>query len=73
MDGAESLVRTLVRGGIDVCFANPGTSEMHFVAALDRRWCMDPDLSGRRPLKRQTIPWLPCGERIAGVRRQACG
>ncbi|ABE64114.1 thiamine pyrophosphate enzyme-like TPP-binding protein [Nitrobacter hamburgensis X14] len=36
MNGAESLVRTLVQGGVDVCFANPGTSEMHFVAALDR-------------------------------------
>jgi acetolactate synthase I/II/III large subunit len=36
MNGAESLVRTLVGGGVDVCFANPGTSEMHFVAALDR-------------------------------------
>jgi len=36
MNGAESLVRTLVEGGVDVCFANPGTSEMHFVAALDR-------------------------------------
>jgi acetolactate synthase I/II/III large subunit len=35
MNGAESLVRTLVDGGVDVCFANPGTSEMHFVAALD--------------------------------------
>ena len=36
MNGAESLVRTLVGGGVDTCFANPGTSEMHFVAALDR-------------------------------------
>src|ERR1700704_5440374 len=36
MNGAESLVRPLVAGGVDVCFANPGTSEMHFVAALDR-------------------------------------
>src|SRR5919199_2342425 len=36
MNGAESLVRTLVQGGVNVCFANPGTSEMHFVAALDR-------------------------------------
>lgn len=34
--GAESLVKTLVAGGVDVCFANPGTSEMHFVSALDR-------------------------------------
>jgi acetolactate synthase-1/2/3 large subunit len=36
MNGAESLVRTLVSSGVEVCFANPGTSEMHFVAALDR-------------------------------------
>src|ERR687890_2314213 len=36
MNGAESLVRTLVGAGVEVCFANPGTSEMHFVAALDR-------------------------------------
>src|SRR3984893_9054513 len=36
MNGAESLVRTLVGGGVNVCFANPGTSAMHFVAALDR-------------------------------------
>jgi acetolactate synthase-1/2/3 large subunit len=36
MNGAEALIRTLVTGGVDVCFANPGTSEMHFVAALDR-------------------------------------
>ena len=36
MNGAESLVHTLVDGGVDVCFTNPGTSEMHFVAALDR-------------------------------------
>ena len=36
MNGAESLVHTLVGHGLKVCFANPGTSEMHFVAALDR-------------------------------------
>ncbi|GAA4284219.1 acetolactate synthase large subunit [Brevibacterium daeguense] len=36
MNGAESLLETLEHNGIDVCFANPGTSEMHFVAALDR-------------------------------------
>jgi acetolactate synthase-1/2/3 large subunit len=36
MNGAESLVATLVASGVEVCFANPGTSEMHFVAALDR-------------------------------------
>src|SRR3989304_3704586 len=36
MNGAESLVRTLLNGNVNVCFANPGTSEMHFVSALDR-------------------------------------
>ncbi len=36
MNGAESLVRTLLNGDVNVCFANPGTSEMHFVSALDR-------------------------------------
>jgi acetolactate synthase-1/2/3 large subunit len=35
MNGAESLVRTLVHNQVNVCFTNPGTSEMHFVAALD--------------------------------------
>lgn len=33
--GAEVVVERLIAGGVDVCFANPGTSEMHFVAALD--------------------------------------
>src|ERR1700743_3238210 len=36
MNGAESLVRTLVAGGVGGCFTNPGTPEMHVVAALDR-------------------------------------
>jgi acetolactate synthase I/II/III large subunit len=36
MNGAESLVRTLVASGVDLCFANPGTSEMHFIDALGR-------------------------------------
>ena len=35
MNGAQSLVHTLLASGVDVCFTNPGTSEMHFVAALD--------------------------------------
>lgn len=43
MNGAESLLRTLVANGVDVCFANPGTSEMHFVAALDH-------VPGMRPI-----------------------
>ncbi len=43
MNGAESLVRTLVAAGVEVCFANPGTSEMNFVAALDK-------IDGLRPI-----------------------
>jgi len=35
MNGAQALIRTLVAAGVDTCFMNPGTSEMHFVAALD--------------------------------------
>ena len=35
MNGAQALMKTLVDAGIEVCFTNPGTSEMHFVAALD--------------------------------------
>jgi acetolactate synthase-1/2/3 large subunit len=34
-NGARSLLRTLIDSGVTVCFSNPGTSEMHFVAALD--------------------------------------
>jgi acetolactate synthase-1/2/3 large subunit len=33
--GAQALLRTLVDAGVDTCFTNPGTSEMHFVASLD--------------------------------------
>src|SRR6202451_2621222 len=36
MNGAESLIRSLVAGGVEACFTNPGTSEIHLVAALDR-------------------------------------
>jgi acetolactate synthase-1/2/3 large subunit len=35
MNGAQALIRTLIDGGVRACFTNPGTSEMHFVAALD--------------------------------------
>ena len=35
MNGAQALIRTLVDSQVDVCFMNPGTSEMHFVHALD--------------------------------------
>ena len=36
MNGAQSLIGTLVQSDVGVCFTNPGTSEMHFVAALDQ-------------------------------------
>ncbi|HSK22142.1 MAG TPA: acetolactate synthase large subunit [Egicoccus sp.] len=42
MNGAQALIRSLVDAGVDVCFTNPGTSEMHFVAALDEV----PDMRG---------------------------
>ena len=34
-NGANALIQTLANAGITTCFTNPGTSEMHFVAALD--------------------------------------
>jgi acetolactate synthase I/II/III large subunit len=40
MNGADRLCDGLLAHGVDVCFANPGTSEMHFVAALDRKPAM---------------------------------
>ncbi len=45
MNGAESLLRTLVASDVEVCFANPGTSEMHFVSAIDRVEGMRPVLA----------------------------
>ena len=35
MNGATALIETLAECGVDFCFANPGTSEMHLVQALD--------------------------------------
>ena len=35
MNGADALITTLTANGVVACFANPGTSEMHVVAALD--------------------------------------
>jgi acetolactate synthase I/II/III large subunit len=35
VNGAQALIGSLVGAGVDVCFMNPGTSEMHFVSALD--------------------------------------
>ena len=43
MNGAESLIRTALAAGVEVCFANPGTTEMQLVAALDR-------IEGLRPV-----------------------
>jgi acetolactate synthase-1/2/3 large subunit len=42
MNGPECLLRTLVSNGVDVCFLNRGTSEMQFIAALDRVGGMRP-------------------------------
>jgi acetolactate synthase-1/2/3 large subunit len=35
LTGAHAVLQTLVRGGVDTCFTNPGTSEMHLVAGMD--------------------------------------
>jgi len=45
MNGAHAVLRTLVANGVDTCFTNPGTSEMHFVAALDDVPAMRPVLA----------------------------
>ena len=36
MSGAESMLQTLLNAGVEVCFANPGTSEMHMVSAIGK-------------------------------------
>ena len=43
MNGAQSLLKALIASGVEVCFANPGTSEMHLVAAMD-------NINGMRPV-----------------------
>ncbi|TQV86189.1 acetolactate synthase large subunit [Exilibacterium tricleocarpae] len=43
MNGAESLLQSLIDAGVEVCFANPGTSEMQLVAAIDK-------IPGMRPI-----------------------
>ena len=35
MNSADALLKTLIANGLEVVFANPGTSEMHLVAAID--------------------------------------
>src|SRR5438445_11303368 len=57
MNGAESLIRTLVAGGIRTCFTNPGTSEMHIVAALDRL----PEMRSVLGLFAYVVPGVPDG------------
>ena len=63
MNGAQSLAKTLVNCGVDVCFANPGTSEMHFVAALD-------SIPGIRPVL-CLFEGVVTGEEIESGRRTA--
>jgi acetolactate synthase-1/2/3 large subunit len=45
MNGAERLLQTLIKEGVEVCFTNPGTSEMHMVAAIGQTEGMRPVLS----------------------------
>ena len=55
--GARTLIRTLVANDVTVCFSNPGTSEMHFVAGLDS----EPEM---RPVLVLQEVRLPCRMRI---------
>jgi thiamine pyrophosphate-dependent acetolactate synthase large subunit-like protein len=55
MNGADRLCDVLLANDVDVCFANPGTSEMHFVAALDRKPQRARPLRGRGHWRRR---WL---------------
>jgi dihydrodipicolinate synthase/N-acetylneuraminate lyase len=52
LNGAEPLVRTLLASGVNTCFANPGTSEMHFVAVHDRV----PGMRKAAPARARAIP-----------------
>ena len=74
MNGSQAMVKTLLAGHVDVCFANPGTSEMHFVAALDQATAMR--CVGVRPIKEATLacfavcivqlftrPWQTAGDK----------
>ena len=62
MNGAESMLETLVNNGVEVCFTNPGTSEMHMVSAIG---CITTDaldpLSVRRQLLRRRRRLRPHG------------
>jgi thiamine pyrophosphate-dependent acetolactate synthase large subunit-like protein len=54
LNGPGSLAHTLLKSGVDKCFANPGTSEMHFVGALDRsRVILSSEAAGSRFAARQ--------------------
>ena len=75
MNGAESVLRTLADSGVTVCFANPGTSEMHLVAALDRvpgvRGVMltfDDFIVGMEQFGTRILPLMQCRQ---GIRQAA--
>ena len=68
VNGAQALINTLVDGGVDVCFANPGTSEMHFVAALDAV----PQMRGVLRFSRASPPARPTAMRASRTDRPRC-
>ena len=53
MTGAELLIKTAVKAGIEICFTNPGTTEMPLVLAFD-------SVAGIRPVQRAQRPRRPC-------------
>ena len=60
MNGAESLILTALNCGVDVCFANPGTTEMPLVAALDGA---DADARGAGAVRGRCAPAPPTATR----------
>ncbi len=69
MNGAQALIGSLVGAGVDVCFMNPGTSEMHFVSALDSV----PEMRGVLALFEGVATGAADGyARIAGLPPRSC-
>ena len=65
MNGAEALIATLVRNGVELCLANPGTSEMQLVAAVDKVPGMRPVLALYEPSVLSVDSWEPLSDTYA--------
>ncbi|MQM30603.1 MAG: hypothetical protein CRU78_08745 [Candidatus Accumulibacter phosphatis] len=66
MNGAQALIKTLLNGGIEVCFANPGISEMQLVQAIDQIPGIRPILVLFEGVATGADACRQCLERVAG-------